>query len=103
VSDRHIDVRWPSSISLSVPTGLDGMKQTLLEIGRQRLPIDQLADVSSVAGGAMRVLTVCLFRHDPALPAIFIEKASRPILRRPPTVRHPITKLITSSSIQAFP
>ncbi len=52
-----------------------------------------------------RLLTICVLRCDPALPAIFITETSCPKLRfrMSPNARHPITKLITSSSIQAFP
>ena len=56
-------------------------------------------------GNLERLLTICVLRCDPALPAIFITETSCPKLRfrMSPNARHPITKLITSSSIQAFP
>ena len=51
------------------------------------------------------LLTVCFFRSDPTLPAIFIAETSRPIVRCRifSGASHLITKLITSSAIQAFP
>ena len=55
-------------------------------------------------GNLERLLTICVLRCDPALPAIFITETSCPKLRfrMSPNARHPITKLITSSAIQAF-
>ena len=51
------------------------------------------------------LLTVCFFRSDPTLPAIFIAETSRPIVRCRifSGASHLITKLITSSAIQGFP
>jgi hypothetical protein len=46
-------------------------------------------------GNLERLLTICVLRCDPALPAIFITETSCPKLRfrMSPNARHPITKL----------